>query len=651
MDRRRRCRVTDDPASPLADTPLPDVVLYAGDRPENFLPTLVDLRRHLPAVRVVLAVAPGSDTSDFADTSVEVITVNTPAEVLNRVHPEWAMLVIGAPVLIPPAALDRARALLDSDARVATVSFWSNAAGPLSFPHWQTPSSHHLGNALDEAEVTTRLRNTSPELGVVPIARAAGPAVLIGADALAIVGAFVPHDRVEVTLADFSLRCQGHGLRNALDPTTFFSRPIDLSDVDSAGLNEAEQAWLRAHHPVAAPPALGPPAGESPLALAFGVARTKVTGLRVAVDASTLGPTETGTQVQTLALIDALAQRPDVESVGVALGGPVPPYAERVLHQRKVRASWCSSDDFTPLGDVDVVHRPFQPDRPLDITGWRRTAHRTVLTIQDLIYYEVGAYHDSPENWLRVQASVRQAVRDVDAVVAIAHDVAVQIRDERLPIEPERVFVVENGTDHLSGDEVAHVPPVLSRSGVIGEPFVLVLGTNYGHKNRHLAMAAVDLLREQGVGIELVMAGPTVPRGSTRVAESRAALRSNTTAHVLPDVTSQERNWLLRHAALVLYPTSAEGFGLVPYEAARFGTPTVHVSFGPLAEVAPDLPVSAAGWSPRHLADACRSLLLDPDLRAAQLAAVLRAADTYTWERTAELLVRAYRTALAESPR
>jgi hypothetical protein len=41
--------------------------------------------------------------------------------------------------------------------------------------------------------------------------------------------------------------------------------------------------------------------------------------------------------VQTLALIDALVRRDDVATVGVALGGPVPPYAERTLHHRKVR--------------------------------------------------------------------------------------------------------------------------------------------------------------------------------------------------------------------------------------------------------------------------------------------------------------------------
>ncbi len=71
---------------------------------------------------------------------------------------------------------------------------------------------------------------------------------------------------------------------------------------------------------------------------------------------------------------------------------------------------------------------------------------------------------------------------------------------------------------------------------------------------------------------------------------------------VLPDLPSPERNWLMRHADLVLYPSSAEGFGLVPFEAARFGTPTLFTRFGPLQELAPDIPVAAEDWSPDTLA-------------------------------------------------
>ena len=74
---------------------------------------------------------------------------------------------------------------------------------------------------------------------------------------------------------------------------------------------------------------------------------------------------------------------------------------------------------------------------------------------------------------------------------------------------------------------------------------------------------------------------------------------------MIPDVSSAERNWLLKHAELVLYPTSAEGFGLVPHEAAAFGTPTVMVPFGPLGERLPDLPVAPQDWETKTLADAC----------------------------------------------
>jgi len=630
--------------------------VFVGTHPELFLPTIAGLRRTAPALPLLVGAPHGTDLTELEDLGCTVVRTATPAGVFNaaarRPDARDGLLVVGAPVLFPVGALDRAQQLQRDDARVATVSFFSNAAGPLSFPYWGTPSSHHLGNSLDEHVVSQRLRERSPDLGVVPLHAAAGGAVFVSAEAVAIVGEFGEHDRFGITLLDFALRAQGHGLRNALDPGTFITRPIDLVTADDEPvINDGERHWLMANHPTVAEVALQQPSPDSPLGMAFRVARTKVSGLKVAIDATTLGPTETGTQVQTLALIDALVRRDDVATVGVALGGPVPPYAERTLHHRKVVASWCSSDDFTPLGESDVVHRPFQPDRPLDVESWRKSADRTLLTIQDLIYYEVGAYHSSPADWERVRASVRQAVRDVDGVVVIAHDVAQQIADERLAVEPARLFVVENGTDHLSGDEPGSVPPAVSAGGLVGSPFALVLGTNYGHKNRHLAIEAVRLLRESGTALELVMAGPTVPRGSTRIAESRASLRPGASLHLLPDVTSRERNWLLRHASLVLYPTSAEGFGLVPYEAARFGTATVHVSFGPLAEVAPDLPVAAAGWAPAELAEACRALLADPDLYQAQIRAVLRAAETYTWDRTADLLVSAYRQVLSRPRR
>ncbi len=117
--------------------------------------------------------------------------------------------------------------------------------------------------------------------------------------------------------------------------------------------------------------------------------------------------------------------------------------------------------------------------------------------------------------------------------------------------------------------------------------------------------------------------------------------------HVLGDVTSEERNWLLWHASVVLYPTSAEGIGLVPFEAARFSTPTVLVPFGPLGELLGALPVTADDWSPEALATTAETFLRDRDAAADQVRATLAIGADYSWDACAAALVEVYRSVLA----
>ena len=110
--------------------------------------------------------------------------------------------------------------------------------------------------------------------------------------------------------------------------------------------------------------------------------------------------------------------------------------------------------------------------------------------------------------------------------------------------------------------------------------------------------------RSEAGPISLVLAGALVPYRVLAAGRDRGGAAERL-GFVIPDVSSAERNWLLKHAELVLYPTSAEGFGLIPHEAAAFGTPTVMVPFGPFAERLPDLPVAPPDWGVKTLADAC----------------------------------------------
>jgi glycosyltransferase involved in cell wall biosynthesis len=305
-------------------------------------------------------------------------------------------------------------------------------------------------------------------------------------------------------------------------------------------------------------------------------------------------------------------------------------------------------NDLSVFGEVDIIHRPFQSSVEAD--EWRRTAARIVMTQHDLIAYQVPIYHETPEAWFKYREAIRRAAADVDGLVAISEDVRRQVSTERLGIEEERVFVVPNGVGHLTGQESGFPPSELIQRGFDETEFLLVLGANYAHKNRGLAIEVLRELRSAGHDLSLVLAGAHVPYGSSRIDEE-AAWTPDLPVYVVPDVSSEERNWLLRHASAVLYLTSAEGFGLVPHEAAAFGTPTVFVPFGPLGERFPSLPGAPADWSLEELTKATDMLLRDPALARQQIETIAHDTKRYDWDNTAAGVLDVYRAVLARPPR
>ena len=560
------------------------------------------------------------------------------------------VLAVCSPAAFPPGALTPALALLDDQLSIATASFLSNAGGMLSFPYGHPVA--HQPEGLDEAAVTGRLRGTEPALLPAPVTYATGPATLLSGYALSAVGDLAGAGLSALAaVADFSLRARRRGFVNVVDPSTYCARLFDGSGSPAApaDLSPAEHAWLSEHHPYLGLAGAESAGAESAFAIAHATARAKVLGVHVLLDGSCLGQREMGTQVQTVALLKALADSDGVERVSVALTQDPPAYAAAALAHPKVHARRAAISDASVFGAADVVHRPFQPDGPLDVDAWRAVGRRTMLTVLDLISYRTPAYHPSTEAWLAYRRALVSALARVDAVATISEDVSLQVRTERMPVDAERLITAALGTDHLAGNEAATIPPALRERGYAARGFLLVMGANYAHKNRDIALAVHAELNRRGLDLALVAAGAGVPFGSSRAREAAAGAGGD--VFVLPDLRAEERNWLLRHASLVLYPTSAEGFGLVPSEAARFGTPTVFVPVGPLGEIYGGLPVTAADWSPAALADAAQQLLGDPAVGHAQVAAVVAAGADYTWAATAAKLVAAYRRILSMPPR
>ncbi len=542
----------------------------------------------------------------FREMGCECLEVANAADLINQTWTRHRLpvLAVDGAVSLPQNFLGRALQLMADDLRVATVSFWSNDAGFLSFPlrnetTKQPPEGH------DANSVSRHLRELGPHGAPTPIPTAVGAAVLLAASALGAVGGLCPGPKSELvsTLADFSVRARSRGFIHLIDDSTFFLRhrapgdaPQNIGTLDD--LHPEDRHWIHTLYPNEVEFVDHEARSSiSPVALAHGLARSKVLGLRVVVDGSYLGPHEMGTQVSILACVDALSRRDDVREVTVALRSDIPPYAAEILSQPKVRARGVNFDTLEGLGRYDVAHRMVQPDPWFSVDRWRTVADRVVVTVLDMIAYRNGAYHEDIAKWMLARESLRLGIAEADAVAVISEDVKLQVEMERLPVDPERLHTIPFGTGHLSGNEPMEIPRELAARGYIEGEFILCLGTDYAHKNRDLALGVIAELRHRGHSHALVMAGPTVPHGSSRQNEANARLHHHQTLEtevfLLPDLPSSERNWLMRHADLVLYPSSAEGFGLVPYEAARFGTPTLFTRFGPLHELAPDIPVAA----------------------------------------------------------
>jgi glycosyltransferase involved in cell wall biosynthesis len=611
------------------------------------------LRTALAEVPIIVG-APSREVrfelADFADVLMEV---DSAAALIERVYAETEahLLVVAAPSIFPHHVLERALALVTDDLRCSSVSFLSNVGDFASFPHPGEVSIHRVG-ILDEQAATSLLRAEPQGLEAVPIPYPVGPAVLLSAQGLSMVRPFPHHDgRLTLELADFGASARAKGMLDLLEPSTFVTRPLDLPGEQPrhAGLTPEDRRWLEDRHRGVTSLIESPLEEHSALNEALLMARVSLTGLRLILDGTCLMPQEMGHQVTFLALLTALAERPDVSYLGVLLNEPAPDYARQALSHPKVDAKVAPFATLEGFPMVDVVHRPFQVTEGVDLSGWRSKGRRLALTIHDIIAFQIGDYFSSPSSWQGHRAATRRGASVVDGVVAISEDTKDQILLERLGVDASRIFVIPNGVGHLSGDEPAVEPAELLSRGFSGEPFLLVLGTNYSHKNRDLAIDVTRELRHRGFKLSLVMAGAHVGNGSSRVAEARRWV-SDEPVISIPDVSSLERNWLLRHASVVLYPTGAEGFGLVPHEAAAFGTPTVMVPIPALAERLSTLPVLARDWSVKAFADATEALLADPALAARTVREIKASLPSYDWDRSAEQLIEAFKSLLARPP-
>lgn len=269
-----------------------------------------------------------------------------------------------------------------------------------------------------------------------------------------------------------------------------------------------------------------------------------------------------------------------------------------------------------------------------------------VVTVYDVSF---ALFPESfrPFNRWYLTIMTRRSVRKARAVLAISQNTANDLH--RLwGIPREKIRLAYCGVDDIFRPAPASEVRAFREAKGLPAQYILFVGTLEPRKNVARLVEAFALLKKQGLPHKLVLAGG---KGWMYEPIFAAVERLGLGAEViLPGFVPREELPLWYNgAAVFVYPSLYEGFGLGPLEAMACGTPVVVSERASLPEVVGDAGLTVPPDDAPALADAMAAILRDGTLAEDLRRRGLRRAAEFTWERTAQATVRAYERVMSES--
>ena len=370
--------------------------------------------------------------------------------------------------------------------------------------------------------------------------------------------------------------------------------------------------------------------------------------MRVAIDARKLHDFGIGTYIRNLlrhlSRIDQLneyvllCKRADL-AVGEQLGAnfrtvlePSPNYSFR----EQIHVPWLLHRE-----KPDVFHAPHYVLPPA-------VRCRKIVTIHDCIHLMFPQYLPSRAAYAYAKASMWNAAKRSHRILTVSEASKRDIL-HFFNVPPEKVVVVYNSIDERFWNvpKEADVARVRERYQ-LNHDFVLYVGNIKEHKNLVRLIEAFDELRKRGGfdELKLLIIGDEI---SKLPALRRAVHSHKLHKHVrflgyLPDETLAI---LYRLAAVFVFPSLYEGFGLPPLEAMASGTPVVTSNVSSLPEVTGDAAVLVDPYDVGSIVDGMSRVLTDKALaQELRLKGLVRARE-FSWERSVARTLELYKEVAA----
>jgi glycosyltransferase involved in cell wall biosynthesis len=268
--------------------------------------------------------------------------------------------------------------------------------------------------------------------------------------------------------------------------------------------------------------------------------------------------------------------------------------------------------------------------------------HKSVVAIHDLAFLETPEYI-VPHHREYMSRRVPQSVQKATHVIAVSEHTKRTLVSE-YKVDPSKVTVVVPAIDHAKFQPAtkSNIDSAKKKYGIAGE-YLLFLGTTDPRKNITGIVKAYQLLPEEmRKQYKLVLAGaPGKAWGwgwyDTEIDAIIAELPQGSVIRT-GYVSAEDRPVLFSGAALFLWPSHYEGWGMPIVEALACGTPVVTARNSSLPEAGGDAAAYVENNQPSSISQTIVELLNDPEKLAHMRSAGLEHVKQFTWDASASRL-------------
>jgi glycosyltransferase involved in cell wall biosynthesis len=284
---------------------------------------------------------------------------------------------------------------------------------------------------------------------------------------------------------------------------------------------------------------------------------------------------------------------------------------------------------------VDLFHAPHYVVSPL-------TTCPFVVTIHDCIHLRFPQYLPNRTAHVYARTVMGMAARRARRVLTVSNASKEDIL-HFLGVPSSKVEVIYNAID----ERVAAAPTAeditrVSQRFQLTSPYILYTGNIKPHKNVDRLIEAYSILRRRGYEqVKLLIIGDEISKYPNL---RRLVHRFQLHQHVrffgfVPEATLAV---LYRMAAMFVFPSLCEGFGLPPLEAMAAGVPVITSNVSSLPEVVGDAAVLIDPMDAGAIADAMARLLDDDGMRRDLVRRGHERVRAFSWQRSVARVRQVY---------